>query len=295
MGNFYDNIEIDIEEAHRLLDNDVINCSTTKYYLKYIDYLLYKKNIYRNFIDAGIIRGWFEEFSDYWFYALKGRLIRFHDFFYLYTLYRSKFKSVELAKNYTEREFLYSWQRYENVYLTFGYAYKYALDPFSYLEFSPYIKEKKRGHILEYGCGVAPITASMVKSRCTNYKFTIADIKNFTFHYAKYRLKQFNVKSLNIDPFLNPQFEENYDIIFIKEVFEHLPNPLDIVRVLTESLNSKGYLIFDYVLSTGGGQDTNEGITQRSSVLKYIETNFKLIKGVINYASSMGTTIVQKL
>ena len=191
-------------------------------------------------------------------------------------------------------DFLYSWQCYENIYITFQSAYKYALHPFEFRKYEKYLKEIQSGKVLEYGCGAAPIVTSMIKNKQNQYDFTVADIRNFTYHYAKFRLKQHNVNFIDIVPNVNPQLDDDYSIIFLMTVLEHLPNSYEIIELLFSSLKKGAYLVFDYILSEGNGLDTMEGVKQRRSVLEYIERNSELVAGEIRYDTSMGTTVVRK-
>lgn len=290
MGNLYDSIEIDIGQAHEKI-NQYKLYSQEEHYLGYVHKFLYDKGMYARFIDSGLIRGWFEEFSEYWNVALNGRPLKFHDFFYLHSHYRVKFQDVKVEENSKQNEFLYAWQRPENIYLIFAAVYKYALEPFSCF---PFLKYLNKGRILEYGCGVAPITTSLTKLKRKSFQFTIADINNFTYHYAKFRTRQHGIKFIDLVPYEVPALDGNYNAIFLMTVLEHLPDPLEIIQLLTSTLNSDGYLFFDYILSEGKGLDTVESVKQRKSVLEFINSNYKVVSGEIKFDQSMGTTIVQK-
>ena len=290
--NLYDAITVNIDQAHKAI-NSSDSYSNHEHYLGFTHKLLYDKGIYHKLIDAGLIRGWFEEFSEYWNRALNGRPLKFHDFFYLYSHYRTNFQYVAVTENSNKNEYLNAWQRHENIYLTFGSCYKYALDPFSGLPFLKYLKDKDS--ILEYGCGLAPITTSLLKCKKKMYKFTLADIRSFTYHYSKYRLKQHNVRFIDVIPYELPALEDRYDTIFLMTVLEHLPDPEKVIRLLTEHLKVPGYLIFDYALGEGRGLDTMESVKQRQSVLDFVNSKYYIVSGQIKYDQSMGTTILQKI
>jgi 2-polyprenyl-3-methyl-5-hydroxy-6-metoxy-1,4-benzoquinol methylase len=289
MGNLYNELEINIEKEHVKINSDHIY-SKTENYLTYINRLLYKYGLHERLIDSGIMRFWYEEFSEYWTKCLGGRPIKFHDFFHLYSHYREKFTSVEYDDENDWNKFLYSWQRFENIYLTFFCCYKYALHPFPFLPFSSLFK--KGDSILEYGCGIAPVVTSMIKNK-KHYKYTIADIRSFPYHYAKYRLKQHEVIFLDI--VTNEEIDfKTYDKIFLLAVLEHLPNPLEIIIKLTKLLNRNGNLIFDYVLSEGKGLDTKVSIKMRTKVLDYISDNYFIKSRKLNYEKSISTVIAIK-
>ncbi len=261
MADHFGNISVDIKKLHEQFntqDQKTPKAKTLKLLPRFLYLASIKLGLFKKLVDSGFVRGWFKEFNQYWMQQLDGRPLNLHDFFFLYSWYRTKFQSVEVNENANENEFIASWQKPENIYLTFHSAYKIATAPFSFYPFKKYLPSN--GAILEYGCGMAPVVTSLVYSGQTNYSLTIADIPQFTFHYAKWKLKHFDVKSIDIDPFALPELKDNYDTIFLQAVLEHLPNPLDVVKNLTAHLKKGGYLIFDYSLGDGHGLDTMESV-----------------------------------
>jgi len=291
-GNLYDDVLIDIEEAHRSFVKH--NKRVFKRRPLYLTALLVKLGLWQRLIDSGFIRDWFDEFSDYWINWLGCRPLKLHDFFWLHSHYRTKFQQVEVADNADAQQFTEAWQRCENIYSIFGSAYKYALSPLSFFPYRKYIRTAEQ--ILEYGCGVAPITFSALKyGNFKNTKFTIADIKQFTYHFAKYRLAHLeNVTFIDIEPSVLPKFPSKFGAVFLMEVLEHLPNPLETIKHIYQNTEDDGYLIFDYIRSKGGGLDTVQSIRARQRVLGFIEEKFELIEGKIDKHNSMGSTIVRK-
>jgi 2-polyprenyl-3-methyl-5-hydroxy-6-metoxy-1,4-benzoquinol methylase len=288
MANLYDDLIVDIEKEHERINEDRNYRSKTEHYLGMFGLLLFVTGIYQKMVDSGLIRGWFTDFSEYWTRALGARPLKLHDFFYLYCDYRKKFQRVEVNENANETEFMGAWQRPENIYLTFGSVYQYALRPFSAL---PYLKYLPKGsRILEYGCGLAPITTSLIRWG-KKYDFSVADIRTFTFHYAKYRLKQHKVRFIDLVPYKNNSFEGQFDAVFLMAVLEHLPNPLEVLESLTNHIERGGYLIFNYILGSGHGLDNKEAVHQRKEVLDYIASNFKIVKGNLFPDKSMGLTV----
>ncbi|HCX23651.1 MAG TPA: hypothetical protein DHN29_17145 [Cytophagales bacterium] len=147
--------------------------------------------------------------------------------------------------------------------------------------------------ICEYGCGVAPITFSLMNySKKRNLSFTIADIKQINSHFAKVRLGE-NAEFIELRPFENSLPTERFNVVTFKEVLEHLPNPLDTIRSITESLKPNGILVFDYILGDGDGQDTIEPIEQRPDVIRFIDHYFNVIEGQLSINSSIGKTVCQ--
>ncbi|MFA4826216.1 MAG: class I SAM-dependent methyltransferase [Methanoregula sp.] len=290
--NKYDDIDINIEELH-----SQFNRKTSSFFFKlklYPTLLLIYLGLWERLIDSGNIRYYFEEFSNYWTSSLKGRPLRIHDFFYLYSNYRGKFHSIEIKDNSTADEFLNTWQKKENIFLVFQSVYKYALYPISFYPYKNYIR--RANQILEYGCGVAPITQSCLRFSIKEQQcFTIADIRSFSFHYAKYQLSKFEkVTFIDIPPHKPVQFPKKFDLVFLMTVIEHLPDPLEVLQGITNNLNDDAILIFDFVKSEGKGLDTIEALRQRKEVLDFINSNYSLISGKFYFEKSMGTTIVKK-
>ncbi len=93
---------------------------------------------------------------------------------------------------------------------------------------------------------------------------------------------------------MNPPKLENYDLVLLNTVLEHLPDPFEVVKNISDSINSGGHLIFDYILSSGHGLDTIESLEQRSKVLDYISDKFIIEFGKIEHKKSMGNTVVRK-
>jgi 2-polyprenyl-3-methyl-5-hydroxy-6-metoxy-1,4-benzoquinol methylase len=293
MANKYDQIEIDIESLHQEINsNSSGRYSQLEHYNPRFNRLLLRKSWLQKLIDSGLKREWFDEFREYWS-AIGGRPIFLHDFFYLYSNYRTKFQAVNVGEKATAQDFNNAWQDYRNIYSTFHYAYKLALHPYSYLEHENTLDKVKGGTILEYGSGMTPIITSLIKDRKNEYTFVAADIKCFMYHYAKFRLKQHGVKFYDIEPYKFPEFQEKFDAIFVMTVMEHLPDPLNVIMELTSKLNPNGYLVFDYIKSDASGLDTKEAIEQRSDVLDFISSHYRIIQGNLDKNNSMGTTVVQ--
>lgn len=291
-GNLYDDVRVDIEEAHSSFVRH--NKRVFKRRPLYLTALLVKFGLWQRLIDSGFVRDWFNEFSDYWVNCLGCRPLKLHDFFYLYSHYRTKFQKVAVGDNADVREFMEAWQRCENIYSIFGSAYKYALSPLSFFPYRKYIRNAES--ILEYGCGVAPITFSSLKyGNFKHTKFTIADIKQFTYHFAKYRLAHLtNVTFINIKPATVPKFPGKFGAVFLMELLEHLPNPLEAVKHIYQNIEDNGYLVFDYIRGEGEGLDTIKSVREREQVLGFVEEKFELIKGRIDKETSMGVTVVRK-
>lgn len=298
--NRYNDLELEIESLHREINRNPVYYQGVfpGYWRGLVNFLiakiLIKAGIYQKLVDTGIIRGWFNIFNRYWQEVFNGIPIYIQDFHFLRCYYRMKFQKVSLQEGADKRQFCLTWQRPENIYATFKAVYKLALDPAVGYGYIRYLKKNDR--VLEYGCGLAPITQSLIKY--FSYKkldFSIADIRGFPFHYAKYCLKGYGVKSYDIEPYQSVKLQAEFDAIFLITVMEHLPDPEQVIVNLTHSLKKNGLLFFDYILSPGGGLDTPEAIAKREEILRYICANYRIISGEINFKESMGLTIASKL
>jgi hypothetical protein len=122
---------------------------------RYFIGFLIKFKLYTRLVDAGFIRSWFEEFKQYWSVVLEGRPLFLNDFHFLLGMYRQKFQYLETPDNASKEEFLDSWQT-DTLYLLFGAVRLYAYHPFTCYQYEKWISHGD--DVLEYGCGIAPIT-----------------------------------------------------------------------------------------------------------------------------------------
>ncbi len=259
---------------------------------------LYKTGILPKLFYSNICLAWFYEFKNFWVDYLGNRNIDICDFHFLRNTYRAKFQEVSLdhidEKN--PEKFLAVWQLPGNIFYLFQSVWNYSKK--AYLDcwlFAKFIK--KNSHILEYGCSIAPITQGLIKYfGCKNLKFTIADIPQISFLYARWKLADNNrVDSIVINPAKNDNLPvgEKYNVIVCLTVFEHLSNPLEVANTFLNHLNSSGILVFDYIKGEATGLDSQQSMKERNDVLKFIEKNFKIIKGRIDFEKSMGLTVAR--
>ncbi len=314
--NKFDKVCIDIEKAfneqslnlYRTRKFNKDSCTRKEYRIRFLKMIgslirtysmgiLYKLGLLEKLMCSNLLLGWFEEFRNFWVDYLKNRPIDIIDFHFLRVNYRTKFQEVSYEDESNATKFIEAWQKNENVHLLFHCIWKYAKS--AYLDFHLFSKHiRNNAHILEYGCGIAPITTGLIRY-CSykNLRFTIADIKQINFLYARWKFSQKDyIDSITIDPAIcdNLPPEKKYDVILCLTVLEHLPNPLAVTKVLHDHLKTGGILVFDYVKGEGKGLDTKRGVTEREKVLNFIEQNFRLLKGRINYKESTGLTVVKK-
>jgi len=252
--------------------------------------------IYDRLLFSNFILGWFHEFKDYWVYELKGFNMRPHDFFFLLGDFR-KYTNFELADNQSGREQIEVWQDPRAIYFLLSQRYKVALNPFEARKFSKFIR--KNSLICEFGCGMAPITRSIERFYLhKNVRIHCCDIPTFPFHYIRWYFKKYKgyrfCDFIEIKPETKNILTEVYDIVFLLNVFEHLPSPYKTIIHLTEHIKNGGYLIFNYIETDGTSLDTNAGKLERNETIAYIKENYLILDGSVNINESIGSVVAQK-
>ena len=103
--------------------------------------------------------------------------------------------------------------------------------------------------VLDYGCGVSDIGLFFASFGA---KVTICDLDNKSFDFTLWRFKKrgFNPETIKVtDTEVYPELPESkFDLIIATELFEHVRDPLKLLKNFTKALKSSGYL-FD---SMGG-------------------------------------------
>jgi 2-polyprenyl-3-methyl-5-hydroxy-6-metoxy-1,4-benzoquinol methylase len=259
---------------------------------------LYKSFILQKLIYSNLMLGWFYEFRKFWMEYLKNRPIDIIDFHFLRINYRIKFQSVAHEDEKDPEKFIKAWQKYENIHLLLQSIWNNAKS--AYLSFYPFLRYiPNNAHILEYGCGVAPLTEGLIRyCPYKNLRFTIADIKQVNYLYARWKFAQRNhIRFVTINPAIYDNLPQNemYDVIVCLAVFEHLPNPYEIVEVFYDHLKQGGVLIFDYIKGEGKGLDSKAGLTDRKKVLAFIEKNLNILEGKIDYKDNTALIIATKI
>lgn len=300
--NKFDNIEIDLNEIYRELDKIPKDSNVRSF--GFLDWLVIlftgmtiKLGIRRRLLFGNFLLGWFEQFNAFWKRYLKGRPIDITDFHFLKGIHRIRFQNIEIVgDDKNEKTYLEAWQNQENIYLLFSGLWRYAKS--AYLDFMVFFKYlPKSGKILEYGCGIAPITTGINKYLShRKYDLVIADILQLNFCYAKYKLNRYrNIEIRLLEPSRNLIEESGeYDAIVCLTVFEHLPNPLAVAKSFHASLGEKGIFIFDYLKSDGKGLDSKSSLAEREETLEFIKEKFDILKGEIKTKGDMGLIAARK-
>lgn len=146
---------------------------------------------------------------------------------------------------------------------------------------------KPDASILEYGCGVAPMSSFAAKAVGDNHqlKFTLVEVPSEHYEFGKWRLKKHAPKT-SFDFIeithenLIPEFKTNFDLICMMDVLEHLPNPYDVMTNIIEHCNPNAILIetwVDHGDDGPGESDLEEAEAEREVTQNLISEKFTLV------------------
>ena len=174
-----------------------------------------------------------------------------------------------------------AWSTFRQVFYRKDFNYGYFFNKFC----SP------NSSILEYGCGVAPMANYLVERLGDdhNVKMTLVDVTSEHFEFAKWRLKKkapnTNFKFIDItENNILPAFNDKFDFISIMDVFEHLPNPVDVLKEIYGCCNEGAILVetwIDHKPEDISEDDLLEAAEQRKDGMKYLYENFDLIEKLL--------------
>jgi len=126
-----------------------------------------------------------------------------------------------------------------------------------YLDFMIKDSGKNLGEfkVLDYGCGVSDI-GLLFSSFGTEVTICDLDNKRFNFVVWRFNKRGFNPETIRVDDTeVYPELPRlKFDLIIATEIFEHVRDPLRLLKNFTESLKSGGYL-FD---SMGGNFERDD-------------------------------------
>lgn len=303
-GNRFDDMRIDIAESHRRIDTlpraarSIARSRLHNAAALFIARVTIRLRIRELLVVNGVIRGWLDDFRRYWTHQLGGRTITTLDFFMLLFDYRKRQQQTRTLEWNSPTQHLNNWQDPRQIYATLHHARKLALQPTTPAALWQQIRPGMQ--ILEYGCSLAPFyysyRAFFSHRRCT---WTLADIPNFPFHYAKYLYRNdadTSFVTINDSDFTNPLGDRrDFDVIILTTVLEHLDDPLLIVDYLLARLRPGGLLAFDYIKSDALGLDHPRALADREACLQRILAQTTIVHGQMNDLSqSVDFCIVRK-
>jgi 2-polyprenyl-3-methyl-5-hydroxy-6-metoxy-1,4-benzoquinol methylase len=242
---------------------------------------LVDRRIWDRLVYANASLGWFREFERYWVGELGLRPITPPDFHFLKGVYRQRFQTLVDVSDANALE--EGWRDARSLYLLFHLTLRNALRPLAAREFIKWIP--RRGAILEFGCGMAPISSSLTQFyRDRDLAITCADIEHVLLHYVRWKFSEETcVRTVAIDPSADDPLDQvRYDTIFCMTVLEHVPRPLQTLKCLHAHLKAGGHLVFDYIHSEGKGLDSEGGVRERSQALRYVSEHFDLVEGELH-------------
>lgn len=304
-GNYFDDMRIDIAESHRKFANLIRNAKSIRrpryrnIIKLYLTGIALRLGIYQFFVVNGIRRTWLENFRDYWSNILNGRPFwNTLDFFMLLHDYRKGQQYTSQLEWDDPAQHLVNWQNPNQIYSTLHNVRALATRPIVCLDLWKRVPQS--AHILEYGCSLAPYYYCY-REFFSHFdcKWTLADIPNFPFHYARYLYRNdadVEFVIINDSDFSNPLRETgDFDVIILTTVLEHLDNPLFVSDYLLKRLKVGGLFVFDYIKSEGTGLDHPKALEMRQDCLKNILAQTRLVYGKINNINeSIGLCIAQK-
>jgi SAM-dependent methyltransferase len=308
--NGFDSLEVDLDRLYK--DHPLSQAIVPNGTPSALDH---RKHIYRNPLIPlksrlhawqAAFRGqqdnaWFEEFNSYWTALLGGRpLWSPLDVYFLKNLYRIKFQQNTLPDSEDASIHLRAWQRPELLYTLMHQLTKetYVHDVSIVLKALRLAGKTRGASILEYGCGLAPLTYWALKfiRSARSHRFHLADLASLPFHYAVWRLRG----QPNVQPFLlRPENEfrletqQPQDVIFCIQVFEHLNKPLETAQLFHKLLNKNGVLVFDFLLTKGEALDSIQATRERSQVIDFINANFA-VQAELDAAKGIDLTFALK-
>lgn len=134
---------------------------------------------------------------------------------------------------------------------------------------------KPSGKVCEYGAGVGPVTHWLIKY-FKAWRYYLVDLDCPVLTFSRWRFRNYPQVSFGVVKSLTPPLKDNFDIIICKQVLEHVPNPLTIIKSFVKHLKPGGWIFLDYV-NDPGQENLIASAKNRRQVLKYLDIKLQPI------------------
>ena len=214
----------------------------------------------------GLNGGWFRELSAYY------RGMAKEEFWVRYTMGRMDAETLWDRKPRTDEADYRSFYA-ETDYFVLRQMY-YHRNICYYAVAASMRRAGREGDFCEYGCGVAPVTAWLLR-RFPSWHYTLVDIPSPTLEFARWRFRKFpNVETKEPGLGSDLPLTKTYDVITCLDVLEHVVNPLEVVRHLVDHLKPGGTLHVNFV-NDPGRENLLESAAQRAETIAYLNTSLE--------------------
>jgi len=152
-------------------------------------------------------------------------------------------------------------------------------------------------HFVEYGCGVAPYTITLLKFLAANVPkidltISISDVECEHLRFAEWRIKRMieeqglvNIK-FNVETILPnelPKYEKEINHFIIFEVLEHVPSPINAITNAYEQLAEDGTVVENFILhvdeeAEDDGPDLMSARLERTKYYEFLVEKFDFLK-----------------
>ena len=139
----------------------------------------------------------------------------------------------------------------------------------------------RHGTLLEYGCGIAPISAWVSRARPT-WLYHPVDLPSPHLDYARWRLRGVVVRA-------EESLMCRYDVATLIDVLEHLPDPETVTRDVVRRIVPGGYLHVNFVGNPKRNDLDLATPEQREATVDYLYRNMGFV------AHSFGHLVLRKL
>jgi len=208
-------------------------------------------------------------------------------------IFPSKIKNIsreEIEKiwnngDWNNKKHIFENYRRISSWLTFRQVYKHEVEDktdFKGLFFEHIVPNSR---ILEYGCGVAPLSYCVIKNYndFSNIEFNLCDLDSEHYTFGQYRLKKYAPKAkfnfyYSKESDVSPKIKSVIDIACIMDVLEHLINPYQVIVSIYNKMPVGGILVETWVSAPPVSSNLKSSYNQKEKTMKFIADHYKQIK-----------------